>query len=195
MSYNGSTSASQAENAGSIPVIRSMVTDEKLQRLVAGDDAAWASLYDSLAADLRAYIARIGGRDPDDILGETMVQLVRDVKRFNGSHDELRPWAFRIARNRVIDSARRRARRPEDSADLNDDTLPDPGPLAEAPDLDRVSELLDLLTDDQRDALWLRYVADLPLAEVAEIMGRDAAAVSALTLRAMKRLRKRLADQ
>lgn len=141
---------------------------------------------------MRAYIARIGGRDPDDILGETMVQLVRDVKRFSGTYDELRPWAFRIARNRVIDSARRRARRPEDAADLDDDTLADPGPLADTPDLDRVSELLDGLTDDQRDALWLRYVADLPLAEVAQIMERDSAAVAALTHRAMRQLRKRL---
>ena len=169
-----------------------MTTEGAVQRLVAGDDAAWASLYDSLAPDLRAYIARIGGRDPDDILGETMVQLVRDVKRFSGTYDELRPWAFRIARNRVIDSARRRARRPEASADLDDDTLADPAPLAERPDLDRVSELLDGLTDDQRDALWLRYVADLPLAEVAQIMGRDSAAVAALTHRAMRQLRKRL---
>ena len=169
-----------------------MTTEGYMQRLVEGDDAAWASLYDSLAPDLRAYIARIGGREPDDILGETMVQLVRDVKRFTGTHDELRPWAFRIARNRVIDSGRRRARRPDTTADFDDDALADPGPLAETPDLDLVSELLDDLTDDQRDALWLRYVADLPLAEVAQIMERDSAAVAALTHRAMRRLRKRL---
>lgn len=166
-----------------------------MQRLVAGDDAAWASLYDSLAADLRAYIRRIGGRDPDDILGETMVQLVRDVKRFTGTDDQLRPWAFRIAHNRVIDSARRRERRPEDPAEIDDDRLPDPGPVDTAPDLDHLSELLDGLTDDQREVVWLRYVADLPLSEVAEIMDRDTSAVAALTLRAMKRLRRQLKPQ
>jgi RNA polymerase sigma-70 factor (ECF subfamily) len=171
-----------------------MTPDDRLSRLVAGDDAEWAALYDSLAGDLRAYIARIGARDPDDVLGETMVQLVRDVKRFGGTYDELRPWAFRIARNRVIDSARRRSRRPEDATDLNDDALADVAPLTEAPDLDQLSELLSGLTDDQRDALWLRYVADLPLADVAEIMDRDTGAVAALTMRAMRRLRRQLGD-
>ncbi|MEY2966873.1 MAG: hypothetical protein RLY50_923 [Actinomycetota bacterium] len=171
-----------------------MTPDDRLSRLVAGDDAEWAALYDSLAGDLRAYIARIGARDPDDVLGETMVQLVRDVKRFGGTYDELRPWAFRIARNRVIDSARRRARRPEDATDLDDDALADPAPLTEAPDLDHLSDLLSGLTADQRDALWLRYVADLPLADVAEIMDRDTGAVAALTMRAMRRLRRQLGD-
>jgi RNA polymerase sigma-70 factor (ECF subfamily) len=165
-----------------------------LSPLVKGDDAAWASFYDSIAGDLRAYIVRIGARDPDDVLGETMVQLVRDVKRFEGTYDELRPWAFRVARNRVSDAARRRTRRPDVMADLDDDQTPDPAPLETSPDLDRLSELLSGLTDDQREAVWLRHVLDLPLTTAAEIMDRDPGAVAALTMRAMRRLRQQLLE-
>ena len=166
----------------------------QLASLSSGDDTAWAAFYDSIAGDLRAYVARIGARDPDDGLGETMVQLVHDVKRFSGTYDELRPWAFRVARNRVIDDARRRARRPDVVADLDDDHTPDPAPLETSPDLDRLSGLLSGLTDDQREAVWLRHVLDLPLATAAQIMDRDPGAVAALTMRAMRRLRRQLAD-
>jgi len=35
-----------------------------------------------LAGDLRSNIARLGALSPDDVLGETMVHLVRDIKKF-----------------------------------------------------------------------------------------------------------------
>ena len=77
-----------------------------------GDRPALADFYDTVAPDLRAFIRRIGGKDPDDLLGETMVQVVRDIGRFSGSASELRAWVYGMARNRVIDEARRRKVRP-----------------------------------------------------------------------------------
>ena len=62
------------------------------------------------------------------------------------------------------------------------------------PDLDELSDLLVRFSDDQREALWLRYGLDLPLAEAARIMDREPAAVAALTARAMNRLRRLLTD-
>ena len=89
-----------------------------LRLLRARDQAAWADFYDRHAADVRAYIRRMGGREPDDLLGETMVQVVRDIARFTGEPSELRAWLFGIARNRVIDDARRRRRSEEHTSEL-----------------------------------------------------------------------------
>lgn len=171
-----------------------MQTEELLAGLRVRDRWAWEEFYDSVAPELRAYVKRIGGRDPDDILGETMLQVVRDLPRFRGSASELRPWVFRIARNRVIDAGRRRARRPVEvdldvEFDNNTADLPD---LVSDPDPGAVGRVLDDLTDDQREAVWLRHVLDLSLDDTARIMNRDPGAVAALTHRGLRRLRRLL---
>lgn len=164
--------------------------DPFVARLRDGDRAAWETFYDSISGDLRGYLVRLGARDPDDLLGETMVQVVRDIGRFTGAGDELRPWTFRIARNRLIDASRRRQRRPVETV-LDDGDLPVSSPLGDSGTED-LSALLSSLTPDQREAVWLRYVLDLSLADAATVMGKAPEAVAALTHRAMERLRKTL---
>lgn len=161
-------------------------------RLQRSDDAAWAQFYDALAGDIRAYVARIGAPSPDDVLGETMVQVVRSIAGFHGTAAELRPWTFRIARNRVIDDGRRRARRPT-HAELNEAHEPTvDGP--EAALSGDLSAMLAALTTDQRDAVWLRHVVGLSVEETAAVMERAPDAVAALTHRALRRLRAGLAS-
>lgn len=55
-----------------------------------------------------------------------------------------------------------------------------------------VQALLDQLTDDQREVLALRVVADLSLKETARVTGRDVGAVKALQRRAIQRLQRNL---
>ena len=164
------------------------MTSELVSRLLRNESGTWEDFYDSIAPDLRAFVARIGSRNPDDTVGEVMVQIVRDLGKFSGSDTELRPWAFGIARNRVIDEGRRRARRPQETLqDLDEDRIA--APMEEIPDLGRVSELLSELTPDQREVLWLRHGLDFSLQETAEIVGKDPEAVAALTYRGLRRLR------
>lgn len=162
-------------------------SDDFLNRLRSGDDAAWAGFYDAIAGDIRAYVARIGAASPDDVLGETMVQVVRSLPGFRGTAADLRPWTFRIARNRVIDDGRRRSRRPAftELSEANEPTADDP----EAALSGDLPQILAGLTPDQRDAVWLRFVVDLSVEETATVMGRAPDAVAALTHRAIRRLR------
>lgn len=159
-------------------------------RLRANDSTAWEDFYDSIAGDLRGFVARMGSRTPDDTVGEVMVQVVRDIGRFRGSDAELRPWTFGIARHRVIDEGRRRSRRPQEVLSDADDDLP--APPDTTPDLAAVSELLDQLTPDQREVVWLRHGVGFSLAETAEIVGKDPEAVAALSYRGLRRLRRLL---
>ena len=169
------------------------MTSALVSRLRSGDERAWEELYDSLAAALRGYISRLGAKDPDDILGDVMVSIVRDIHRFQGNDAELRPWAFRIAHNRVIDATRRQRSRPvEVTGDREFDQTSTVIPLAEVPDLNEVSRLLSLLTEDQRAVIWLRFVADFSLAEAADITSRTTEAVAALTHRGLRTLRQHL---
>ena len=143
-----------------------------------------------LAADLLAFVRRIGARDPEDIVGETMLQMVRDIRKYSGDVAGLRPWAFRIARNRVIDSGRSRQRRPiEVPLEDNEPLLADAAPTSEPVDLVRLSTMFAELTSEQREVLWIRFVADFSVVETAEITGRSPEAVSSISFRAIKRLR------
>ena len=160
-----------------------------LRLLRARDQAAWADFYDRHAADVRAYIRRMGGREPDDLLGETMVQVVRDIARFTGEPSELRAWLFGIARNRVIDDARRRRVRPAEVEPSDSDPVDTSAPF-DMPDLQTLSTLLEALTPDQKEVLWLRFGADLSVEETARTVGKNPDAVAALTMRALRRLRK-----
>ncbi len=169
------------------------MTADSLRQLQSGDNAAWETFYDRLAPELRAYIVRLGARDADDLLGETMMQIVRDINTFSGSTTEIRAWSFRIAHNRVIDASRRRKSRPtEVLIDESLDSFSAQVPLAELPDTATMSDLLQGLTADQRSVVWLRYVADLTLDETAVVVGKAPEAVAALTYRALASLRRSL---
>ena len=174
---------------GTVSPVKSEFDGELLDAMRRGSNSAWADAYDMLAGELRSYIARLGAESPDDMLGETMLQLVRDLKKFRGSAAEFRPWAFTVARNRVLDDARKRARRPIEVDVRDDDASAPDTPLRDSPDLTHLSEALDRLTDEQREVLWLRYALDHSLDQTADITGRSPDAVAAMAHRALRRLR------
>lgn len=123
--------------------------------------------------------------DPEDVLGEVFLQVARDIGRFKGDAAALRRWVFSIAHNRLVDSSRRRARRPavDDAALAETEAEAAPDPF----DPDLVGALASL-SPDQRQVVVLRFVADLPLEAVARITGRPVGAVKALQHRALENL-------
>ena len=165
---------------------------------LAGEDAAWRALLDDLQGPLLGFARGRGVEDPEDVLGETLLDVARSLDRFDGDEAGFRSWVFTIAHRRVVDAQRRRHRRP--STPLPDERLV---PLAEALDagedaiatvvarLDASRELdalLAHLTDEQREVLVLRFAADLDATTVGTLTGRTTNAVAAITRRALLRL-------
>jgi RNA polymerase sigma factor (sigma-70 family) len=143
------------------------------------------AVYREFAPAVLGFLRAERALDPEDLLGETFLQVTRDLPRFRGDRDALRRWVFTVARHRLVDDYRRRARRPPPF----DGELPDIAaqPPTEALDPALV-EALGLLTDDQREVIVLRFVADLPLEAVAGITKRKIGAVKALQHRALSAL-------
>lgn len=165
-----------------------------------GDQRAFETIYRDLAPLVLGYLRGRGASDPDDLTAETFVAVVRNVGRFRGDETQFRSWVLTIAHRRLVDERRRRGRRPEDAADLanvgpspfsESTSLPDE-PGAALVSRERVAELLDVLTDDQRAVVLLRVVADLPVAEVAQILRKRRGAVKTLHRRALARLARHL---
>ena len=62
-------------------------------------------------------------------------------------------------------------------------------------DLDQVDAALKLLTDDQREAIALRFFAGLSAREAADVMGRQEGTIRGLQFRAIAALRRQLGIQ
>ena len=147
--------------------------------------------YRALAPAVLGYLRAQRAPEPEDILGEVFLQVARDLPRFKGDDDALRRWVFSIAHNRLLDARRRLGRRPQvvDRAVPEQVAVPPPDQL----DPDLVSAL-DRLTPEQREVVVLRFVADLPLADVARITRRRVGAVKAMQHRALEALSQLLDD-
>lgn len=151
-------------------------------------DAAHA--YRALAPAVLGYLRAHAAVEPEDLLGEVFLQVARDFGSFRGGGEELRRWVFTIARHRLIDDRRRRRVRPVTSGDAVPElAVATYGTEPVDPEL---LEALQSLTPDQREVVVLRFVADLPLADVARITHRRVGAVKALQHRALAALADRL---
>ncbi|MGK2948562.1 MAG: RNA polymerase sigma factor [Acidimicrobiales bacterium] len=151
-------------------------------------------IYVALAPRVVGYLRARGVADPEDIAGEVFLQVARDLGRFRAADDDLavRRWVFTIARNRAIDAGRRDRRRPRSAgAEVPDrPSVPATEPL----DRDLLRALLQL-TDDQREVVVLRFVADLPLEVVARMTRRTVGATKALQHRALENLRRSVSPE
>lgn len=140
-------------------------------------------VYRELGPAVLGYFRAHGAAEPEDLLGDVFVDLMKGLDRFIGDERALRRWVFTIAHHRLVDQRRRRFRplRPLPSPSL--------APPADAAMIDpALIRALAMLTPDQRDTVVLRFVADLGINEVAVFLGRRPGAIKALQSRALARL-------
>jgi len=104
------------------------------------------------------------------------------------------PWLVRIAHNALVDD-RRRAGRTVPLDDENAYALEAPDAPNVTDDLEQ-AEVFDALTTglpaDQRDALALRFVADLSMEQTSAALGRSSGATKMLVTRALSTMRTRM---
>ena len=177
---------------------------DELDQLVAaarsGGGWAFGRLWEQLAPSVAAYLRGRGVRDADDVTSEVFLAAFRGIGRFQGDGVAFRSWLFTIAHHKGVDVHRRPASREVlvDAVGAGTghqlDAERDRARSAEEVAMeqiagDRALRQLGSLTDDQRAVLLLRVVADLSLAETAEVLRKPVGAVKALQHRALARLR------
>jgi RNA polymerase sigma-70 factor (ECF subfamily) len=144
-------------------------------------------VYQTFSSAVLAYVRAHVADDPENIAAEVFFEVVRDLPRFRGDDGALRRWVFTIAHHRVVDHHRRRRRR---SGELPEAARPHDGDMVDgAAVIDpALVNALQRLTHDQREVVVLRFVADLPIADVARLLRRRQGAVKALQHRALANL-------
>jgi len=143
--------------------------------------------YRLLAEPVYGYLRSIDRVDADDLFGDVFVAVAARVDSFEGDEVALRSWVFTIAHHRIVDWRRRQQRRKLLPFSRSDHTPPPADPF----DPELIAALNEL-TVEQREVLVLRFVADLPLEDVAMITGRTVGAVKSLQHRALAQLSSRL---
>ena len=161
----------------------------------AGDAEAVGRLYDELVGPIYRYVVfRVRRReDAEDLTQVVFERIVTALPRYRHDGKPFAAWAFRIARNAVIDHHRRtKPMEPLDViAESSDGTGLDAITLREE-ELRELRAAIRRLTPDQREALILRYAAGLSADEAAQVMGRRAGTIRGLTFRAIEALRRQL---
>jgi RNA polymerase sigma-70 factor (ECF subfamily) len=171
-----------------------------MARYAAGDEAAFAVVYDALAPRLYGFLLRQTGGDAaraDDLVQQTFLQMHRARGSFVAGA-EVVPWAFAIARRLVIDGYRRGRREVLDGDDAREEppaSQPAADDLVQAQEIaTRIRRELARLPEGQRAAFELVKQEGLSLAEAAQALGTTVAAVKLRAHRAYEALRAVLGD-
>lgn len=167
--------------------------DARMAAAKAGDEAAFVELFRSVQPALLRYLATLGGPLADDVASDTWVSVVKGLPKFVGDESGWRSWVFTIAHSRLRDAQRKAARTPfpVDAEEhlLSQDAGVDVGAeVAEIFSTEAALALIGTLPREQAEAVLLRHVAGLDVAEVARLLGKRAGTVRVATHRGLKRL-------
>ncbi len=171
-----------------------------IERLVAaakaGDAEAFGQLFDLYHQPVYRFIASRVQRpaDAEDLTQLVFVKALEALPRVEARGAPFGGWLFRLARNAVIDHVRTR----HDHAgldELGERPESEPGPEARAltrAEIDAVGVALAALTDEQREAIALRFFGGLTVREAAIAMGKQEGTVRGLQFRGIAALRRHL---
>lgn len=163
---------------------------------VAGQDDALRLAYDECGTLVFTLCVRsLGDRDAAaDCTQETFVSAWRSRQRFDPARGTLAGWLTGIARYRVLDAYRSRARIATPQADADADDRADAGTAADDQLAERllVEHALATLDPRPRQVVELAYYADLTHLEIAERTGLALGTVKSDLRRGLQRLRTHL---
>ena len=164
-----------------------------LSRVAAGDGEALRELYGRYGRMIHAIAYRVlrDGPAAEECVQDVFVELWRHAGRYDARRARVSTWLCTIARNRAIDAARARERRPipteeiepagqaEDAADL----------VAAADEAVRVADALAALPPLQLETVQLAYFDGLSYSEIAERLQIPLGTVKSRMRLALDRLR------
>lgn len=160
------------------------------------DEATFRAWYEAALPRVYGYLFNRCGRDrelAEDLTQQTFVDAYRTQAR--SSADDPMAWVIGVARHRLADHFRALERRERGILRLL--TRSSQPAVSWLGDLEPEGALVDAvrrLPAAQRAAITLRYIDDLPVREVAALLGRSEGAVESLLSRGRETLRRATGD-
>jgi RNA polymerase sigma-70 factor (ECF subfamily) len=167
-------------------------SDEELAcRAQQGCARSFEQLLRRFQAPVLHFLRHRGSRaDAEDLAQETFLRAYENLHRYRRRWP-FSAWLFTIARRTSINH-HRRARPAPDPAAVEAAASGGPGPLDALIAAEGRRRLWDVaaavLSEEQTTALWLHYVAEMPVENIALVLRRSRTSVKVLLFRARKRL-------
>src|SRR4051794_38929170 len=152
---------------------------------------AFERLFEEHARPLLAFLTYRTG-DPvlaEDLLADTFERALRGRRGFDPRRGSEKRWLYAIALNLLRDRSRRRATEAAAVEALAVTVPPSHSPIEGLEQRDSVIEALTVLTQEEREAVALRFGADLTVPEMARVVGIKLPAMEARLYRALGKLR------
>jgi RNA polymerase sigma-70 factor (ECF subfamily) len=164
--------------------------DRRLVEAAQADPARFVEIYERYVDRIYAFVSRRAHDRSvaEDITSQVFEQALRSIGRFEWRGAPFSAWLYRMAANALADHWRADARRAHDEP-------PDVPDGHEVEEIERRVTLyrhVDRLPDAQRQVVWMRFVEEKSIRDVAAALGRSEGAVKQLQLRALEHLRKSL---
>jgi RNA polymerase sigma-70 factor, ECF subfamily len=154
-------------------------------------------LYAEHAEQLLGFLTlRTGDRGKaEDLLADAFERAIRRRTTFKPRRGSPKAWIYAIALNVLRDDGRRRAR--EDAANRRASSPMTTDEAAQSAlraveDRDALAHAMGVLTEAEREAVALRFGADLTMPEMAELLSESVTTMEARVYRALRKVRERM---
>lgn len=171
-----------------------MLSDEQLVvAALDGSDGAFGEIVERYQERLlRFLLTRARCRaDAEDAVQDTFISAYRYLASFDARW-RFSTWIYRIAIRNL--ARQRRTDRQEVDVELVDDADPLENCIASAERENIWVVARQVLTAEARDAMWLRYVEDLSVREIASALDKSVSWTKVSLMRSRRRLSRELAD-
>jgi RNA polymerase sigma-70 factor (ECF subfamily) len=179
-----------------------------VKKLRSGDSRAREEFYNIYRNRLYFVVFEQVGRDwalAEDLVQETFLAALSSLDKFRGD-SQLYTWLRSIAFHKINDLYRHQAREPKPQESPPDfDAMKqleqtggdEPAPLTvmESEEIRQsVHQALESLPQDYQEVLVLKYLEEMPVLEISQVMGRSPKSVEGLLSRARKAMRDNLTE-
>jgi RNA polymerase sigma-70 factor (ECF subfamily) len=177
--------------------------DEKMvERCLQGDDAAWETVVNSYAKRIYNLTYRYTSRrdEAEDLTQEIFIRVYQNLKSFRSDYGSFQSWIMKVGRNLIIDHYRRTRRFQQvagteemETMNLKDDKVLNPQRSVEQSEASLfLSEGLQALSPELKEAIILRDLEGMAYLEIAELLGIPEGTVKSRINRARLELAKLL---
>jgi RNA polymerase sigma-70 factor (ECF subfamily) len=170
--------------------------EQTLDQARAGHGSALGELFRDLYPRLLRYLRALEPNEAEDLASDAWLDVANALPAFEGDENGLRALAFTIARRRLVDLQRRRARHPAvpiDPETVSEERMGDveEEAMTELETEDALARVATL-PPDQAEVILLRVLGGLPVAAVALIVDKRPGTVRVIQHRALRRLAEQL---
>jgi len=179
-----------------------------VEKLRSGDSTAREEFYNIYRNRLYSLVLEQVDRDhaiAEDLVQEAFLAAMSSLDKFRGD-SQLYTWLRSIAFHKINDFYRSQAREPRPTESPPDfdamkqleqtgDDGPAPFTVMEFEEIRQsVHQALESLPQDYQEVLVLKYLEEMPVLEISQVMGRSPKSVEGLLARARKAMRDNLAE-